>query len=137
MPTTVTVHGGPYLKPDGTICTGNVTFQLSARLQDTVSGEFREPNQMVATLDATGAFDIDLVATDDANVQPANVVYHVVERIVGTGLNVYDIAVGVADAPTVDLADKTPVQAQPATFDYALVSYVRVRSLANVLAYGG
>jgi hypothetical protein len=67
--------------PNASVPTGTVTFMPSTTLQDGVDGVIIEPATVVATLDATGAISVVLMATDDPDIQPAGWAYQVIESI--------------------------------------------------------
>ena len=72
---------GLYVKSDGTLATGSVTFTPSAILRNPAEHALVLPAPQTATVTA-GTFSITLLATDDPDATPA-FVWNVTERIVG------------------------------------------------------
>lgn len=129
---TVTVTGR-YVTPNGTALAGSVTFSAPALLTlsgaDTIAG-----GSVTATLDASGAFSVVLIATDNAAAQPTNWTYAVVEALKDAVTNAvissrsYNIALP-QSTPAVDLADIAP--ATPGGGDYVLVTGPAGRTILN------
>lgn len=99
----VTAH---YLLRDGSVPTGTVTFSSPQVLR--ADGAIVMPVDIVATLDGTGAIDIQLPATNDPDVSPAGWAYTVQERIDGCAGRRFAMAVD-ADGGDIDLATVAPV----------------------------
>ncbi|ARX81503.1 hypothetical protein SMD44_00901 [Streptomyces alboflavus] len=72
-----------------------------------------------AVLDATGAFTVALLATDDPDVTPVDWTYRVDEVLTGSAGRTFPLALPLA-APLVDLADVAPTD--PALGDYLVVT---------------
>jgi glycerophosphoryl diester phosphodiesterase len=117
--TTVTLTGR-YLRPDFTPLKGTVTIATPALLTlpgaDTIS-----TGSATATLDATGAFSMTLIATDQANMQPEGWAYQVTEKFQDILGRTYAIQLPGA-VPVVDIADIAP--ADPSQGQYITVSSV-------------
>ncbi|CAL9528478.1 right-handed parallel beta-helix repeat-containing protein [Streptomyces sp. enrichment culture] len=114
---TVTVTGR-YLSPDGRPLAGQVVFRAPALVtfadQDVIVG-----GPVTAPLDASGAFEVELPATDAPGMNPAGWSYSVAEQLVGVAANrVYNVLLP-AESPTVDIADIAPTD--PTTPTYVAV----------------
>ncbi|WP_159058878.1 collagen-like triple helix repeat-containing protein [Streptomyces caeruleatus] len=74
---------------------------------------------VTAPLDATGAFEVELPATDAPGMNPSSWSYSVAEQLAGVAMNrVYQVLLP-ADTPEVDLADIAPTD--PSTPTYVAV----------------
>ncbi|MFF4523459.1 hypothetical protein [Streptomyces bluensis] len=74
---------------------------------------------VTAPLDATGAFEVELPATDAPGMNPSGWSYTVAEQLAGVAMNrVYQVLLP-AEAPEVDLADIAPTD--PSTPNYVAV----------------
>lgn len=114
--TAVTVSGR-YIRPDGTPLRGTVTFSAPGLL--TLSGaDLLSTGGAEVTLDGIGAFSVNLIATDQPDMQPTGWAYEVVEKFQHAVGRTYSIMLP-STAPVVDLADVAP--ADPAMGDYVLV----------------
>lgn len=110
---------GRFIRPDGTPLTGTLTFTPPASL--TIPGaDIISAGTATATLDATGAFTVTLIATDQAGMQPSDWTYTVTERF-------HHKAVGRSyaiklppETPLVDLADIAPTA--PSDGEYVVVT---------------
>lgn len=69
---------------------------------------------VTVTLDASGAFSVDLLATDAEGFSPSGWTYGVFELIAGEVSRAYDVALPAA-APTADLSSLAPVSASDGT----------------------
>lgn len=102
---TVTVTG-TYTNWQGAPCTGSVTITpvCTCALVDTADGVFIAGGVSVA-LDADGSFSVDLVASQQASVDPYDFCYRVTEEVSCLGCpRTYTIAVP-ADMGALDLSD--------------------------------
>lgn len=107
---------------DGTTpAKGTITFQLSAPLEDPEGNIVATTKPITKALDAFGALEQTLVATNSPGLQPSGVVYIITERIVPNYQREYRVEIPF-DAPggTVDLADLAPVE--DATITYGVTS---------------
>ena len=123
--TTIAVTG-TFLQADGsTPATGNVTFIASTTMQDSSNNQIIAPTLSTGTLNGSGAFSVNLAATDDSTTQPTGVTYEVTENIDGAGQNKYSIEVPSASiGATMDLADVTPAVTPVTMYSYATQAYV-------------
>ncbi|MEV6055009.1 hypothetical protein [Streptomyces sp. NPDC052107] len=97
---------GRYIKPDGTPYAGTVSFSAPDYLR-LPGSDTTAVGSVTATLDATGAFSVVLIATDNAGARPINFTYTVTETLTGATSRTYYIALPQATA-TIDLADIAP-----------------------------
>lgn len=100
-----------YLLRDGSVPAGDVVFSSPQIVL--ASGAIVMPVDIVAVLDADGAIDIRLPATNDPDVSPQGWAYTVQERIDGCAGRRFAMAVD-ADGGDIDLATVAPVVASPA-----------------------
>ena len=84
---------GKFSYQDGTPAAGQVEFTLTAAIHDSASDEIRTPHRTTVQLDAAGAFATSLTSTQSAGIEPAGVTYTVVERIAGSPVRTYSIAI--------------------------------------------
>ncbi|ALM38240.1 collagen-like protein [Streptomyces sp. FR-008] len=109
---------GRFLTPDGKPLAGQVIFRAPAML---TFGEFDVVlgGPVTAPLDATGAFEVDLPATDAPGMNPTDWSYTVAEQLTAVPMNrVYQVLLP-AETPAVDLADVAPTD--PSTPNYVAV----------------
>ncbi|WP_432194711.1 hypothetical protein [Streptomyces sp. bgisy027] len=109
---------GRFLTPAGQPLAGQVVFRAPGIL---TFGEFDVilGGPVTAPLDATGAFDVVLPATDAPGMNPSGWSYSVAEQLAGVAMNrVYQVLLP-AETPAVDLADIAPTD--PATPTYVAV----------------
>lgn len=108
---------GRYIRPDGTPLKGTVTIAAPAVLTlpgaDTIGA-----GSATVTLDATGAFSVTLIATDNPGMQPTSWTYQVSEKFQDIATRTYAIQLP-STLPTVSIADIAP--ADPSTGSYILV----------------
>jgi hypothetical protein len=97
-----------YLLRDGGVPSGSVTFSSPQIVL--ADGAIVMPVDIVATLDETGAIDIQLPATNDPDVSPQGWAYTVQERIDGCAGRRFAMAVD-AGGGDIDLATVAPVVA--------------------------
>ncbi|MET9555080.1 hypothetical protein [Streptomyces sp. NPDC006645] len=112
------VVSGRFLFPDGRPLSGQVSFRAPSLITfgayDVILG-----GPVVASLDATGAFQVTLPATDAPGMNPSNWSYQVAEQLTGVPINrVYQVLLP-AESPEVDLADIAPTD--PTTPTYVAV----------------
>ncbi|MDW4905103.1 hypothetical protein RB628_07010 [Streptomyces sp. ADMS] len=109
---------GRFLTPSGQPLTGQVIFRAPGMV---TFGEFDVilGGPVTASLDATGAFEVTLPATDAPGMNPADWSYSVAEQLAGVAMNrVYQVLLP-AETPEVDLADIAPTD--PSTPNYVAV----------------
>lgn len=95
-----------YALRDGRVPTGSVTFSSPQILR--ADGVIVMPADIVATLDADGAIDIQLPATNDPDVSPQGWAYTVQERIDGCAGRRFAMTADAAGGD-IDLATVAPV----------------------------
>lgn len=102
---------GKFLKLDGSVGVGTVTFQSVVTLVNTAANEIVVPATIVATLGVDGTFSVQLPATNDPDLDPVGWTYKVSEDVSGNK-RTYNVSLPY-DAPgsTLDLADLVPVAA--------------------------
>jgi len=102
---------GTYTLVDGTAAQGRVSFTPSVRyLLDASDNVILLPESMDADLDVDGSFSIELVATDDPDLNPVDWTWRVDVATKRGGARVhYSFFMNLASGSTVDLADVTPV----------------------------
>src|SRR5215472_13291240 len=113
--TPVTVYGA-VLSDSGAPMSGTVQFVRSIPLTDSASGTVLAPGIETATLDASGAMSIPLIATDDPALSPSGWTYQVVVNLTGPAasdrlVQSYPALLPVAGAPSVKYTDLTKVAA--------------------------
>ncbi|MEV0559461.1 collagen-like protein [Streptomyces sp. NPDC050597] len=109
---------GRFLTPAGQPLAGQVVFRAPGMV---TFGEFDVilGGPVTAPLDATGAFEVELPATDAPGMNPTGWSYSVAEQLAGVAMNrVYQVLLP-ADDPEVDLADIAPTD--PTTPTYVAV----------------
>lgn len=102
---------GRFIDNAGAAAAGSVTFKCSAvKLVDASASPPVTilPKPVNATLDSNGAFTIDLVATDDTDLNPTGFTYHVSFSF-GSGLTVPEFDITVPQGTTVDIGTVAPV----------------------------
>ncbi|MGW1761008.1 hypothetical protein [Streptomyces mirabilis] len=109
---------GRFLFPDGRPLSGQVVFRAPALITfgayDVILG-----GPVMVPLDATGAFEVELPATDAPGMNPSSWSYSVAEQLAGVSMNrVYQVLLP-ANTPEVDLADIAPTD--PSTPNYVAV----------------
>ena len=109
---------GRFLFPDGRPLSGQVSFRAPSLVTfgayDVILG-----GPVVVPLDATGAFEVELPATDAPGMNPSDWSYQVAEQLAGVQVNrVYQILLP-AETPEADLADLAPTD--PTTPTYVAV----------------
>jgi hypothetical protein len=115
-----------YLKQNNlTPAEGEVTFMLTGTMRDTDTNISVSPQEVTATLDENGSFEVLLTATDGEFTTPRGVTYEVTERIEDSNENKFFITLP-ANSPngTVDIADIAPNISTVITQTYATKQYV-------------
>lgn len=120
-----------YALRDGRVPTGSVTFSSPQILR--ADGVIVMPADIVATLDADGAIDIQLPATNDPDVSPQGWAYTVQERIDGCAGRRFAMTADAAGGD-IDLATVAPVVAAAAMG--ALSAYNLAIGTVTTLAAG-
>ncbi|MGW7197213.1 right-handed parallel beta-helix repeat-containing protein [Streptomyces chryseus] len=130
---TVTVTGR-FLAPDGTPLAGQVVWRAPALLTF-ADADVMLSGPVTARLDASGAFAVELPATDAAGMVPSGWAYVVTEQLTGVPSNrSYSVLLPQA-APVVDLADLAPTD--PTTPNYVAVNGKSAYELATADGYTG
>ncbi|MFF5495774.1 hypothetical protein [Streptomyces aquilus] len=109
---------GRFLSPDGRPLSGQVVFRAPSLV---TFGEFDVilGGPVMVPLDATGAFEVELPATDAPGMNPSDWSYTVAEQLAGVAMNrVYQVLLP-SETPAVDLADIAPTD--PSTPNYVAV----------------
>ncbi|WP_326698053.1 collagen-like protein [Streptomyces sp. NBC_01754] len=109
---------GRFLTPAGVPLTGRITFRAPSLITlpeyDVVLG-----GPVTVALDAQGAFEVELLATDTPGMDPADWSYTVTEALPGVSpARAYQVLLP-AETPTVDIADIAPTD--PHTPQYVAV----------------
>lgn len=111
MATRITVCG-TYIKPTGLPARGSVRFTLRPLVLLNPTDRTITVNSVVANLDATGNFEIDLQATDDPDITPSGDWTYLVEEDLYDGPpRSFDInlPIALAGGSCVNLVDLAPV----------------------------
>lgn len=96
-------------EPDGLPISGKVTFRPTPPLIiDAAADTLIVPKSIQVNLDVTGAFSTQLVATDDADLNPSGWTYEVSFQLNG-GVSIPSFHITVPTGSTRDLADIAPV----------------------------
>lgn len=101
--------------PDGTPETGRVSFTPRPAVLTSAASGVQVLGTTTATLDATGAFSVSLLATDDPLVDPVGWTYDVVVAIDGQDSRTFPLSLPLA-APVVALAAVAPASATAGTY---------------------
>jgi hypothetical protein len=105
---------GTIMTAEGIAAVGTVTFQpVPCRLVDASADVVLLGVPVVATLNAGGTFSVELVATDDPDLNPVDWVYAVTVRL-SSPVAGWRFAMYAPAGETVDIADAVPVE-DPAT----------------------
>lgn len=125
---------GRFLTPDGQPLTGQVVWRAPALITfgayDVILG-----GPVTAPLDATGAFAVELPATDTPGMNPSGWSYTVAEQLAGVAMNrVYQVLLP-AETPEVDLADIAPTN--PSTPNYVAVPGDSAYEVAVAAGFAG
>lgn len=102
----VTTLTGRYLHLDGSPAVGSVTFR-GPRSVTFTDADTIIVGPITVTLDSAGAFSVQLVATDTADMSPTGWTYSVTERVSGAEGRTYPIFLPHDPSP-VDIADLAP-----------------------------
>lgn len=123
---------GTYIDIAGNPIAGQVKFTPRAVLKNVTANVILINSTITVTLNASGAFSQQLVATDDVDASPLNFTYRVEEAFIGG--RTYDILLPSAGA-TVDLADVSPaVENDGAGADYvAIADYNALESRVDAI----
>ncbi|MFP3986895.1 hypothetical protein U9R90_05210 [Streptomyces sp. E11-3] len=108
--TTITVTGTLPIPAGGAAHTGRVVFTPSTVLVDSTHQAIYS-GAGPAALDASGQFSIDLLATDDTDVQPAGWRWRVDEQPTGGQRRTYWVDLPSSLGATIDLSELAPVSA--------------------------
>ena len=114
---------------------GYVRFRLPTPLVDTAGNSSISIKQSVrdVTLDANGALDIYLPATDDATTNPSGLTIWVEEHINGRAVNPYRIEIAHDAVEPIQLADLVPATSTSyTTYASAVTFNAHVTANANV-----
>lgn len=109
---------GRYIRPDGSPISGTITFEPPAHLTFP-DADIISAGAATVELDATGAFTVNLIATDAEGGDPSDWTYTVIERMRNTNGRTFHLSLPSA-TPVVDLADIAPTD--PALGDYVIVA---------------
>ncbi|MEV6436327.1 hypothetical protein [Streptomyces anulatus] len=102
---------GRYIDFAGAPAQGTVTFEPSLKyVKDPSADVLILSTALVATLDGTGAFSIEIPATDDPDVTPSGFTWNVTEHLNGRTWRTFSISVPQdTPAPGIDLVTVAPV----------------------------
>lgn len=115
---------GQFLKNDGTPQSGTVTFTTTQLLQSGTENLFVTPGSYQASLDGTGAFTVDLPATNDPDWVPQGYTYQLDVALQGFS-RMYTLAIPwTAPGGTIDLADVLPNVDVNAPASYVILTSV-------------
>ena len=100
---------GKYVYLDGSPASGQVKFTGKIAAISDAYDTIILPNTIVASLDSSGAFTVNLPATDDPDILPNGWTYTVSETLTGGGGRTYEIDVPIsAKTAGIDLSDVAP-----------------------------
>lgn len=120
---TVSVYGDYFRRSDGSPATGSVRFSAAQIVR--AGASIVVPDPVEVDLDANGHVQVDLQATDDANISPADWAWEVLELIDGDERR-YFIQVPSGSSP-INLATVAPVDVPAAmTWFISGASMIRV-----------
>lgn len=108
--TAITVTG-TYVGSDGTPLSGYLVFTPSVAALDTTDNAIVPMYPTKVTLDVSGSFSVDLVATDDPQWENPGWTYQVTERITGAPKRTYNIELPAASTDPIGITDLEPVSA--------------------------
>lgn len=98
---------GRFLNVAGEAKRGTVTFRPSFDIgKDTAADVTLVPEMVVASLDNSGAFSVQLAATDDPDLAPLNFTYTVEVRIYGSSIPTFSMSLPAGS--TRDMTDVIP-----------------------------
>lgn len=92
---------------------GRITFALTSPLVDAAGNVIVDPVRVHVELEDDGTFSVALAATSGDDIQPVGVVYRVTEELQGAPPRRWLMSLPDSLAPTVDIADLTPVDGTP------------------------
>lgn len=117
---------------DGTTAAkGNVTFELTAPLEDADGNVVATTGEIKVPL-LNGALSQPLVATNSPGLQPSGVTYKVTERLAPNWQRTYNVGIPYdAINGTVDLADLAPVVDQDITYGVTLADFDAHKALTS------
>lgn len=107
---------GTWLGNDLTPRSGDVEFQPTVYLIDTVEKDFITTSGITVDLDENGQIEIDLQVTDDETIDPEGWLWSITERIDGQENRTWQFSLLEAGVP-LDLADAVPATVPP---DYTI-----------------
>jgi hypothetical protein len=103
--TTRTVQG-TFVTYSGTPASGSVSFTISSVLTNAGANQIIVPSTITATLDGSGSFSVQLVATNDPDLSPG-FTYTVTENI-GTSRRTFSLAIPESSPDPLDYATVAP-----------------------------
>lgn len=107
---------GKFVYLDGSPASGQIKFAGKIAAVSDAADTIILPNTIIAVLDTSGTFAVNLPATDDPDIQPNGWTYTVSETLAGGGGRTYDIEVPIsAKAAGIDLSDVAPRPASVGT----------------------
>ena len=116
---------GTYTAPDGTAVVGDLRFVPSETVTDAAGNVVVPATPITVTLDAYGQFDVDLLVTDDADVNPTGWTWRVTELFSPQREWEFQLPSSAPSPPsTVQIADLAPVTATDVTYAYATLATV-------------
>lgn len=131
---------GRYVYLDGTPAAGSIRFTGKVVAVSDATDTIIVPTTVVAELDLSGAFSVDLPATDDPDILPGGWTYTVKENLTGGGGRSYDIDVPLAAAATgldlSEVAPAVPASGDPTAFVTLSTFNVVASRVYDVRAYG-
>lgn len=116
-PITYRAVQGTYESPDGSPVAGTLRFVPSATVYDSTGNVVVPPTPLLAVLDGSGAFSINLPCTDATGTSPTGWVWQLSELFAGGREVAFQLPESAP--PATDITDLIPVEAVPAVFAYA------------------
>lgn len=118
MALTKVTLSGTYLDGEGNVLAGSVKFVPNASLTDVTDSRLIRPVPVVATLDGTGAFSVQLYSTDNTAITPSGWAWTVTEIITGIPNRSWSFFLPITGGSTQNISALTPVTVAPASSAY-------------------
>lgn len=93
---------GQYLKSSGSAASGTITFTASSRIEDADDATI-VATPIVATLDNTGSFSVELPCTDDLDLSPRGWYWTAKIRIAGSRNKEVRFYLPIGDGSDIDI----------------------------------
>lgn len=114
---------GTYTSPDGAAVAGDLRFIPSTAVYDAAGNVVVPALPITVALDAYGQFDVDLLVTDDPDVNPSGWTWRLTELF--SPQREWEFQIPSTAPSTVNIADLTPVVTTDVTWAYATLATVQ------------